>query len=112
MLLGMDAKASPFCVLPEGMDEMKKRMWEKTRMELFRELDCRAEGLTAAEARQRLETYGPNELRSGGKKSAARVFLEQFKDFLVVILILAAAVSAATISSIRACFNTALAATI
>ena len=95
MLLGMDAKASPFCVLPEGMDEMKKRIWEKTRMELFRELDCRAEGLTAAEARQRLETYGPNELRSGGKKSAARVFLEQFKDFLVVILILAAAVSAA-----------------
>ena len=95
MLSGMDAKASPFCVLPEGMDEMKKRIWEKTRMELFRELDCRAEGLTAAEARQRLETYGPNELRSGGKKSAARVFLEQFKDFLVVILILAAAVSAA-----------------
>ena len=95
MLSGMDAKASPFCVLPEGMDEMKKRIWEKTRMELFRELDCRAEGLTAAEARQRLETYGPNELRSGGKKSAARVFLEQFRDFLVVILILAAAVSAA-----------------
>ena len=97
MLLGMDAKASPFCVLPEGMDEMKqeKRIWERTRVELFRELGCRAEGLTAAEAGARLETCGPNELRSGGKKSVARVFLEQFRDFLVVILILAAAVSAA-----------------
>ena len=95
MLLGMDAKASPFCVLPEGMDEMKKRIWEKTPMELFRELSCRAEGLTAAEAGARLETYGPNELQAGGKKSVARVFLEQFRDFLVVILILAAAVSAA-----------------
>ena len=95
MLSGMDAGASSFCVLPEGMDEMKKRIWEKTQMELFRELGCRAEGLTAAEAGARLETCGPNELRSGGKKSVARVFLEQFRDFLVVILILAAAVSAA-----------------
>ncbi len=95
MLSGMDAKVSPFCVLPEGMDEMKKRIWEKTRMELFRELECRAEGLTAAEAKARLETCGPNELRSGEKKSVARVFLEQFRDLLVVILILAAAVSAA-----------------
>ena len=94
MLLGMDAKASPFCALPEGNDKMKKRIWEKNRMELFRELGCREEGLTTAEARTRLETYGPNELRAGKKKSAARAFLEQFKDFLVVILILAAAVSA------------------
>ena len=41
MLLGMDAKASPFCALPERKDEMKKRTWEKSRMELFRELGCR-----------------------------------------------------------------------
>ena len=39
MLLGMDAKASPFCALPERKDEMKKRTWEKSRMELFRELN-------------------------------------------------------------------------
>ena len=94
MLLGMDAKASPFCALPERKDEMKKRTWEKSRMELFRELGCREGGLTAAEAGQRLETCGPNELQAGGKKRVFRVFLEQFRDFLVVILILAAAVSA------------------
>ncbi len=97
MLLGIDAKGSPFCVLPERMGEMKqeKRIWEKTRMELFRELDCREEGLTAAEARERLGKYGPNELQAGGKKNVFRVFLEQFKDFLVLILILAAVVSMA-----------------
>ena len=37
---------------------------------------------------------GPNELREGGKKSTFRIFLEQFADFLVIILILAAVVSA------------------
>ena len=41
-----------------------------------------------------LERYGPNELREGGKKSTFRIFLEQFADFLVIILILAAVVSA------------------
>ena len=40
--MGIDAEASPFCVLPEGMNEMKetKRIWEKSRTELFRDLDC------------------------------------------------------------------------
>ena len=46
---GIDAKASPFCVLPERMKRMNK-VWQKNRMELFRELNCSEEGLTAAEA--------------------------------------------------------------
>ena len=37
----------------------------------------------------RLEQYGPNELQEGGRKSVLRIFLEQFADFLVIILILA-----------------------
>ena len=94
--MGIDAEASPFCVLPEGMNEMKetKRIWEKSRTELFRDLDCEEEGLTVEAAKSRLERFGSNELVSGKEKSVALVFLEQFRDFLVVILILAAAVSA------------------
>ena len=46
------------------------------------------------EAARRLEHYGPNELQEGGRKSVLRIFLEQFADFLVIILILAAVVSA------------------
>lgn len=37
--------------------------------------------------------YGPNEITEGSKKSTARIFLEQFKDFLVIILIFAAVIS-------------------
>ena len=89
--MGIDAEASPFCVLPEGMNEMKetKRIWEKSRTELFRDLDCEEEGLTVEAAKSRLERFGSNELVSGKEKSVALVFLEQFRDFLVVILILA-----------------------
>ena len=90
---GIDAKASPFCVLPERMKRMNK-VWQKNRMELFRELNCSEEGLTAAEAAGRLKQYGPNELQGGHRKSVLRIFLEQFADFLVVILIMAAVVSA------------------
>ena len=72
----------------------KKALWEKNRMELFREMDCGEEGLTAAQAAERLKRYGSNELQTGARKSTLRIFLEQFADFLVIILILAAAVSA------------------
>ena len=72
----------------------EKALWEKNRMELFREMDCGEEGLTAAQAAERLKRYGSNELQTGARKSTLRIFLEQFADFLVIILILAAAVSA------------------
>lgn len=49
--------------------------------------------LTKEQARENLEKYGFNELEEGEKKSILRTFLEQFKDFLVIILIFAAAVS-------------------
>ena len=75
--------------------KQEKRVWEKSPAELFRELQCGEEGLTAPEARARLERYGPNELASGQGKSVVRVFLEQFRDFLVALLLLAAAVYAA-----------------
>ena len=72
----------------------EKTIWQKSREELLQELDSTPEGLTGAEAARRLEQYGPNELQEGGKKSVLRIFLEQFADFLVIILILAAVVSA------------------
>ena len=73
----------------------QEAIWQKTHAELFRDLDCSDAGLTAAEAARRLEQYGPNELQGGRRKSVLRIFLEQFADFLVIILILAAVVSAA-----------------
>ena len=73
---------------------MGKQIWQKDRQELFRELNCGANGLTAAEAAERMKRYGPNELQTAGNKSVLRIFLEQFRDVLVLILILAAGISA------------------
>ena len=69
---------------------MEKQIWQMSGEELFRELECGAEGLTAREAAARLERYGSNELREGRRKSVLHIFLEQFADLLVVILIAAA----------------------
>jgi Ca2+-transporting ATPase len=50
-------------------------------------------GLDSDEARNRLNEYGRNILREGKKKSTLQRFLEQFKDVMIIILILAAMIS-------------------
>ena len=62
--------------------------------EIFNRLQTTASGLTDEEARRRLEEYGPNELAEKQKISAFRIFLEQFKSFLIIILLFAVVLSA------------------
>ena len=50
-------------------------------------------GLTPEEARRRLERYGPNELIEKKRKSLWMMFLDQFKDFMILVLIAAAVVA-------------------
>ncbi|HEX9114030.1 MAG TPA: HAD-IC family P-type ATPase, partial [Nitrospirota bacterium] len=57
------------------------------------ELNSGRDGLTAEEARERLVRYGPNELVEKKRKTAVRMFLGQFTDFMILVLIAAAAVS-------------------
>ena len=44
--------------------KQEKNLWQKTRMELLRDLACSDAGLTAAEAGKRLAKFGPNELQA------------------------------------------------
>ncbi len=52
-----------------------------------------AKGLTTAEAASRLEKYGPNRLEGAKEKGIFSMIWDQLKDFLVIILIIAAVVS-------------------
>lgn len=61
--------------------------------EALRELGSSNGGLTTAQAAAQAEKFGPNALAEGKRKSVAAVFMEQFKDLLVVILLIAAVIS-------------------
>src|SRR5687768_7956886 len=62
--------------------------------DVFRELSSSEAGLTGEEARRRLEQHGPNELEKGQGVSAWKILLSQFQNVLLVILIIATALSA------------------
>lgn len=52
-----------------------------------------ASGLTSEEVKKRVEQYGQNRLVGGKEKSILQMMFEQLKDFLVVILMIAAVIS-------------------
>lgn len=64
--------------------------------EVLRELQTGEKGLTEAQVQERRKRYGENRLRESKRKPAWAVFLEQFKDLLVMILIGAALISMLT----------------
>jgi Ca2+-transporting ATPase len=70
------------------------RQWhEETPDAVLAELGTGPGGLTGDEARARLVRYGPNELREKRRRTAVRMFLDQFSDFMILVLIAAAVVS-------------------
>ncbi len=61
--------------------------------EVFAELGVNADGLTSTEALRRLDLYGPNELPAAETASPWSILLDQFKNVLIIILLIATAVS-------------------
>ncbi|GAA0564480.1 cation-translocating P-type ATPase [Chitinophaga japonensis] len=61
--------------------------------ETFELLDTKQQGLSTSDAEARLAQYGPNELQEGKKKSIALMLLGQFKDVMILILLVAAIIS-------------------
>ena len=74
---------------------MKKTYTLSTR-EVLDSLGVGTEGLTSAQAQERLQKYGPNKLKEGEKPTLLQRFLTQLKDPMLIILLIAAAVSAVT----------------
>ena len=64
--------------------------------ELLQELGTTAQGLSAEEAAQRLEKYGPNKLKEAEKPTLLQRFLKQMQDPMLLILLAAAAISGVT----------------
>lgn len=70
-----------------------KNYFSKSIDQLFSEFNTSKNGLTDTAVKNALEQYGYNQLNEKKQKSTLQVFLEQFKDLLVIILIIAATVS-------------------
>ena len=73
-----------------------KQEYVQSPQELIAELNTSADGLSSAEAAARLEKYGPNKLKDAEKPTLLQRFIEQLKDPMLIILMIAAAVSAVT----------------
>lgn len=71
-----------------------KNWYQMSQAQVMKTKETSREGISGAEAAKRLKQYGPNILEEGKKKSLLQVFGEQFLDLLVIILIIAAVISA------------------
>jgi Ca2+-transporting ATPase len=69
------------------------RWHQKNIRDVLDELGTSPEGISRAEAEGRLQQYGPNELEEKKKKTALMMFLDQFRDFMILVLIAAAIIS-------------------
>ncbi|MBP3427400.1 MAG: cation-translocating P-type ATPase [Clostridia bacterium] len=72
------------------------KTYTQSAQDVLRELGVGAEGLTSAQAQDRLAKYGPNKLKDAEKPTLLQRFLEQLKDPMLIILMIAAAISAVT----------------
>ncbi|MBU4217654.1 MAG: calcium-translocating P-type ATPase, PMCA-type, partial [Actinobacteria bacterium] len=83
--------------MEDNVTLQEAKAWHSlTTEECLHALECDGKnGLSDAEAADRLERFGPNELREEKKKPSILLFLEQFNDFMILVLIAAAVISGA-----------------
>jgi len=66
---------------------------QKNIAEVFHELASSPDGITEEEARTRIKRFGENVLKEKEKKTLFMIFLDQFRDFMILVLIAAAVIS-------------------
>ncbi|MFL1695707.1 cation-translocating P-type ATPase [Weissella kandleri] len=78
-------------------EEQTKPLYQKSVQAVFAEVGSDAKvGLTTAEAQKRLAEFGTNQLKGTKKTSLWQKFLNQFKDFMIIVLIVAAVIAGLT----------------
>jgi hypothetical protein len=75
------------------MEELIMNPYQMKKEDVLKMLGTDENGLTQNQAKENQKKYGKNELAEGKKKNPFILFLEQYKDFLVIILIIAAIIS-------------------
>lgn len=75
------------------LEQQTKHVYLQTVEDVFKEVQSSPSGLSSQEAASRLEKYGANTLQEGKKKSLLEKFVDQFKDFMILVLLVAAVVS-------------------
>ena len=78
------------CIL---LEQQTKHVYLQSVEDVFKEVQSSPSGLSSQEAASRLEKYGANTLQEGKKKSLLEKFVDQFKDFMILVLLVAAVVS-------------------
>ena len=73
-----------------------KKTYTLSAQEVLAELGAGPEGLSSQQAQERLAKYGPNKLKEGAKPTLLQRFLAQLRDPMLIILLIAAGVSALT----------------
>ncbi len=74
-------------------DQQKKAFFTMDETAVFEQVQSSEKGLTTTEAEKRIAEYGPNQLDEGKSKSLLMKFVEQFKDFMIIVLLAAAVIS-------------------
>ena len=77
-------------------EQNKALFYTQGEEEVLKNLDTSVDGLSTAQAKERLDAYGYNELDEGEKRSLLSKFIDQFKDLMIIILLVAAALSVIT----------------
>lgn len=77
-------------------EQSKALFYTQGEEEVLKSLDTSVDGLSTAQAKERLDAYGFNELDEGEKRSLLSKFIDQFKDLMIIILLVAAALSVVT----------------
>ena len=75
------------------LEQQTKPVYLQSVKDVFKEVQSSPSGLSSKEAASRLEKYGANKLQEGKKKSLLEKFVDQFKDFMILVLLVAAVVS-------------------